>query len=154
MVIIFIIGIFVGIITQALLNILSADMLRRMKAYFGSPLDESFDIDWAGRQFFLLFGKAPSERWYEARAHLGCGVLISLLCMLRLIHVVRYGCYSEEYGVSFFRSKIRRYHGFRNNKKLDAIIKTEMELANSYDLHPFTLVDQVFVAGRNVVYRF
>jgi hypothetical protein len=117
--------------------------------YFATPgRDHHLELNWAGRQFFLLFSKGMSERWYEARAHLYQGVFISLLSTFHLIHIVRI-----EYETSrdcYISYVIFKTHGFQSlatlEKKMPEWIKTKK--AEAKDAQHWY---QTFVCGHNVI---
>lgn len=121
--------------------------------YFGTPTGGRYDkpkleLNWTGRQFFLLFSKGMSERWYESRAHLYQGVFISLLSAFHLIHIVRIEYEtSKECYVSYV---IFKTHGFQSiesiKKQMPKWIKEKKSEAKDAQ-HWY----QSFVAGHNVI---
>lgn len=116
--------------------------------YFGEPCNQRLELNWAGRQFFLLFSKGMSKRWYEARAHLYQNVFVSLLSTFHLIHIVRIDY--ETSRESSYSYTITITHGFQSIRtlmtKMPQLIK-----AKKAEAKDATYWYQTFVCGHNVV---
>ena len=130
---------------------LESGTFAKIKQYFNSPATERVEFQWGMRQFFRLFSVSASERFYEAIAHCYQSGLISLLCGLGLIDIVRYEYYTDNGDRIMYR--IKRYHGFRSYKSLLAMAKNSIEavskeVTNSDGFH------QMFICGHNVVFDY
>jgi hypothetical protein len=119
-----------------------------MKQYFLCPANGTFDLNWFIHQFFALFSKQMSQRYYETVAHCNKGQLIGLLCAIGVIDVVRYSfLVTSDSGVS----KVVYYHGFRSYKDLQLVaIRNTKTVALT--LPQAQYVDSILIAGYNQVY--
>lgn len=80
-------------LTWFLLDVIGAAialMFRSLSKYFRSPSDGKVHLDWALRQFFVLFSTRAGTRWYEARVFIHSGLFVSLMCAFGICEVVRY----------------------------------------------------------------
>lgn len=147
LILILIIGIVVG-------TMIDKKYPEAVKKHFASPSDGTIELNWGGRQFFLLFSKEASERWYEARAHMNGGFFLSLACAFGLIYYVRFEYNIENHDDRIVYNKVV-YHGFRDYKELLALAKKDIpvqkELLKNKGAGYFY---QMFVAGHNVVMDF
>ena len=121
--------------------------------YFGTPTGGRYEkpkleLNWGLRQFFLMFDKGMSERWYESRAHLYRGVFISLLSTFHLIHIVRFDFATNR--EDHFRTTTFITHGFQSiqtlKKKMPDWIKEKSKKVEGAEYWY-----QTFVAGHNVI---
>ena len=72
------------------------------KKFYTTPSEGKFELNWTTRQLLALVSKKASNRWYESRVHVRKGFWLSLLCALKVLHLVRVDFMhnSEDYGRS------------------------------------------------------
>lgn len=148
LIIVAILGFVLGIAFSRLLSMVSRAGGFREK--FGSPVDGSFELTRTVRKILRRIGCDRAEqRWYEARAHLGSGVFISILCAMGLMYVVRFDFQSA----SDFRrgfSKKKRYHGLRSYDSLEkAILRDVPKVQETIGEDSF--FSGVLITGHNFV---
>lgn len=124
---------------------------------FRAPTDGTFQLNWGLREFFKIFSKDMSERWYECRTHCNQGILVSLLSAFHLVWVVRgeFFIEGEDDRIGYVYSYI---HGFQSVntvfKKYKKYLDNDPEFDKIYKERNFNGVYQVFIAGHNVVADF
>lgn len=123
----------------------------KMYDYFASPCGNNLELDWGGRQFFRLFSKGMSERWYEARAHLNRGVFISLLATFHLIHIVRIEFETSKENLHSYDTMF--VHGFQSLKTLKEKLPKLIEQART-KAKDAQYYYQTFISGHNIIHDF
>lgn len=124
--------------------------------YFGTPSSKKLELDWGLKQFFALFNKQMSERWYEARAHTYQGVWISLLCAFNIVTIVRFEFESKKDDCRYY-TKIKTWKwtlSFKSGQEKMKFLLSEVD-----NVRPHMPIDagclyQIFVAGDNVVWDY
>jgi len=119
----------------------------KLRKYFGSPIDQRFEFGWGMRQLFRIFSSTASERFYEAREHCWQNPIVSILCGLGFIDIVRYE-YATDHDdrVAY---NVRHYHGFRSYKSLLKMAKDNIQLVQK-QTDGATGFYQLFICGHNV----
>lgn len=127
-----------------------------VKKYFGSPCDEKFDLNWSTRQFFRIFSKPMSERWYESRAHLRAGIWTSLACTFGLVTLVSADFMYDHDDSRGISEKL--CYGFwvlpgNHKERMLELIAEAGEIGEGISKkdQPVSLY-QIFIAGENVVW--
>lgn len=139
---VFFLGVFVG----------SKPTKDKIVNYFVSPSRGEFNFDWFGRQFLSLFSNKMANRWYEARTHLNCNFIISVLVTLHIINVGRVMFeLNEEY--NRYESIIVVTHGFQSRKSLVKNIDNLIFKAKKHTTSDCYYY-QTFISGYNVVHDF
>lgn len=154
LIVFFLVGYVLGSTTPSELKAFVMNVLKKVHKYLASPTDDKLELNWTGRQLFLLFNKGCSERWYEARAHLHQGFWLSIACALRLVYLVRVDLIDDEQSKG--RCRIFTFHGFQSVEK---VVEKTVKLRNifKYEINKELSVSdkmdyyQTFVAGFNVV---
>lgn len=151
------VGYVLGSFTPTELKTIISDKGKKIHKYLASPVSNKLELDWSVRQLFMLFSKKRGDLWYEARVHLNKSVIKSLLCVFKIIYLVRIDLIDDNQE----RGKSRTFvlHGFQSlesvMKKSGQLINKFMEEVNS-DLkeEDRMFYYQTFVAGHNVVADF
>ena len=130
---------------------LDTGTLKKLKKYFGSPIDERIEFKWATRQFFRIFSVTGSERFYDASALCYQNAFVSILCGLGFIDIVRYE-YATEYDDRVVYA-YRHYHGFRSYQSLLDMAKDNIDVVID-ETEGATSFYQLFICGHNVVTDF
>lgn len=116
---------------------------------FGSPDNGDFELDWTVKQVLTMFSESASQRWYEARAHMGSGIVISVLCAMRLMYVVRFDFELASDSCRGFTRK-KRYHGLRSYNQLQkAILRDIPTVQETVDEDSF--FSGALISGHNFV---
>lgn len=143
-----------GLAKMTLVNIPSISA--KAKKYFGTPDKQKFELNWFFRQFFLIFNKNMSERWYETRAHVYQSVLVSMLSTFGIATVVRYEFFSKtDHNRVYTKTKIWYFTlSFKTQRERMKFIESYAE-----ELRPSLNADadslyQIFIAGENVVWDY
>lgn len=122
---------------------------KSFQEYLCTPSSGKLELNWTTRQVLALFSKGASKRWYEARAHLGRGVFVSLLAAFHLVYVIRIEYETDKDSVLCYSTKI--IHGFQS---LNDIMKKLPVLSNTMRHEKATCYYQTFVSGHNIVHDF
>lgn len=99
----------------------SGNLIEMLRDRFGSPRDGRFELTWTVREILGIFSERAAQKWYEARAHLGSGIFISVICAMGLMYVVRFEFESASDSRRGFARK-KRYHGLRSYDSLEKAI--------------------------------
>ena len=133
-------------------------LLSQRKGYFGSPTDGELELNWTMRQLLALVSKNASNRWYESRVHVHKGFWLSLLCALKVLHLVRVDFMhnSEDYGR--FKTLVVpgwvKYNDIMlNHEWYVEKAREKLSLNNDEGLKDYYYY-QTLVAGKNVVKDF
>lgn len=129
------------------------NIIETIKNSLGRPTDGVVELNWGGKKLFGFFSDKAAQRWYEARAHLGYGVIISLLATFKLIYLIRIDLIDSN--MSRGKSYKRVLHGFQSLdkviKKAQAISLKVEEQYNKENSENNMSYYQTFIAGHNVV---
>jgi len=139
-----IIGMLLGFVIGAVFNRTYAQVVYD---YLKSPSTDKLEINWSVYRLLELVSKPIGRRWYEARVHLKQNILISILCTMKIIDVVRLEYATDDDCRYIYKVVI--FHGFRSYTALKAKIhelipSVQKELDNAHYHY------QTFIAGHNV----
>ena len=148
------VGYLLGSFTPTELKTIIADKGKKIHHHLASPVNDKLELNWTGRQLFLLLSKGCSERWYEARAHLHQGFFKSLICAFGFIYLVRIDLIDDNQEKG--ESRVFTFHGFQS---LEDVMKKTATIVKVYTLEVNATLDkdekvsyyQTFIAGHNVV---
>ncbi len=146
----FALGVVVGLIVIFLVT--------RKREYFASPSSNKIELNCAVKQALKLISYKAGQRWYEARALLFLGIFTSVLCALKLIHLVRIDfMHNDE---SHGRSTVIKIPGWvKYEKILDdhewwvEKARTQLKLNGDEGRKNYWYY-QTFIAGHNIVKDF
>lgn len=143
------VGYILGAISPTDMKAFVVSVYKDAHNYLASPSTDRLELDWSVYQALKLIAPKASERWYEARAHIGQGLLKSLLTTVGVIYLVQISLQhnSFDHGVT----KVYILSGFQSFERLmdkvPVLIESYMNTVDR-DLYHY---ERTFIAGHNVV---